>query len=270
MTVLSDVDVARMVETTEAAACADLLRAAPPEWRSVAEETDAGWILCAPAIDMLLFNRVVGCGVKAPARQFDLDALIGRLRAAGVRNYGVQLSPAAEPTDVTDWLAEAGLSPRDRWTKVFRSAGAAAPVATDLRIEATGPEHAGVFAEVTTSGFGMPPEWRPWIAATVGRPQWRHYLAWNGHTPVAGAALFIDGHVGWLGVASTLPAARRRGAQSALMAKRLQDGWNLGCHWFVTETGEDTPARPNPSLHNMLRAGFRVAYHRQNFMPPRA
>jgi hypothetical protein len=61
------------------------------------------------------------------------------------------------------------------------------------------------------------------------------------------------------------PAAFRRGA---LMARRLEDGQNLGCHWFVTETGEDTPARPNPSFHNMLRAGFTVAYYRQNFMPP--
>ena len=119
---------------------------------------------------------------------------------------------------------------------------------------------------VTTVGFGMPSEWRPWIAATVGRPNWHYYLAFTGASAVAAAALFVHGTVGWLGVASTLPAARRRGAQSALMAKRIEDGCALGCHWFVTETGEDIPARPNPSFHNMIRAGFAVAYHRKNYM----
>ena len=126
---------------------------------------------------------------------------------------------------------------------------------------------AAAFAEVTTNGFGMPPQWRPWVASTVGRPQWHHYLAWSGDDAVAAGALFILGKVGWLGVASTVPTGRRCGAQGALMARRLEDGRNLGCDWFVTETGEDTPARPNPSFRNMMRAGFTVAYQRQNFMP---
>jgi hypothetical protein len=50
------------------------------------------------------------------------------------------------------------------------------------------------------------------------------------------------------------------------MARRIEDGRALGCRWFVTETGEDAPARPNPSFRNMIRAGFRLAYHRVNFM----
>ena len=36
--------------------------------------------------------------------------------------------------------------------------------------------------------------------------------------------------------------------------------------WFVTGTGEETAAHPNPSFRNMIRAGFRLAYHRDNFM----
>ena len=41
----------------------------------------------------------------------------------------------------------------------------------------------------------------------------------------------------------------------------------LGYRWFVTETGEDLPTKPNPSFHNMLRAGFRLAYQRPNYLP---
>jgi hypothetical protein len=47
-----------------------------------------------------------------------------------------------------------------------------------------------------------------------------------------------------------------------MVAKRLEDGRNLGCCWFVTETGEETLARSNPSFHNMVRACFTVAYYR--------
>jgi len=106
------------------------------------------------------------------------------------------------------------------------------------------------------------------MCATVGRPGWRHYMAWDGDTPAAVAALHVHGQVGWLGVAATLPAMRRRGAQGALMARRIRDGAALGCRWFVTETGQDRPDKPNPSFHNMMRTGFAVAYHRPNFMLP--
>ena len=45
------------------------------------------------------------------------------------------------------------------------------------------------------------------------------------------------------------------------VAEETDGGW--------PETGEDTSARPNPSFRNMIRAGFTVAYHRQNFMSPK-
>jgi len=260
--------IARMMELTEGAAYADLLRAAPAVWRAQAEETGAGWLLAAPPADLLLFNRLVGCGVERAARRDDVRDAVARLRDAGVHNYGVQVSPAAQPFELTAWLGDEGLVPHDRWAKMFRGDDPAAPARTDLEIREVARRHADAFASVVAAGFGMPPAFHPWLAALVGRPQWRPYLAWDGDTPVAGAALFVQGDVGWLGVASTLPAARRRGAQGALMARRIEDGRALGCRWFVTETGEDTPERPNPSFRNMLRSGFALGYHRANYMPP--
>ena len=52
-----------------------------------------------------------------------------------------------------------------------------------------------------------------------------------------------------------------------MMARRLVDGARLGCQWFVTETSEDLPERPNPSYHNMVRMGFQLAYQRPNYLP---
>jgi hypothetical protein len=58
--------------------------------------------------------------------------------------------------------------------------------------------------------------------------------------------------------------------QGAMFARRIADGLALGCQWFVTETGEDRPEDPNPSYHNMLRSGFKLAYLRRNYVhrPP--
>ena len=155
---------------------------------------------------------------------------------------------------------------RDNWAKVYRAATPDVVIRTDLRIERIGQAHAAAFAEVSCTAFGMPAVMQPWLTAGVGQPGWMHYLAFDGETPVAGGALFLKGDVGWLGIASTLPAYRRRGAQGALMARRIRDASELGCRWIVTETGEDTPEHPNPSYHNMLRTGFALAYQRPNYI----
>jgi hypothetical protein len=82
--------------------------------------------------------------------------------------------------------------------------------------------------------------------------------------------MFVKDDVGWLGFGSTLESHRKRGGQGAMFERRIQDGLLLGCKWFVTETGEDTPEDPNPSYHNMLRTGFELAYLRPNYVhqPP--
>lgn len=263
-------ELAAVVELTEGAAYADLLRAAPPEWNCVAEETSCGWLLLAPSLDMLLFNRIVGCGIREPAPPAKLRELLRRFRDHGLRNFGVQLSPAALPPDLGAQLESEGLAIRDRWTKVYRGPGTTpSAVSTDVSVEQIGPERAIAFAEVSTLGFGMPAQLRPWFVSTVGRPGWCHYLASRDGTPIAAAALFVAGTVGWLGVASTLPQARRHGAQSALFARRVADASALGCRHLVTETSEQLHDRPNPSFRNMLRAGFEVVYHRPNYMLPR-
>lgn len=260
--------IAELVEHTEASAYVDLFRAAPRSFGLELLEADGVTALMAPGIDILLFNRVMGLGLGRDARPDQVEALVSRYREAGVRNFGVQLSPAAQPSSLPETLAGCGLEVRDNWTKVYRLAEPGITLPTDLRIERIGRDLADRFAAVACAGFGMPPALQPLMAASVGRTHWHHYMAWDDDVPAAVAALFIRDGAGWLGVAATLPAYRRRGAQGALMARRLQDGAALGCRWFATETGQDRPDKPNPSFHNMQRAGFVVAYQRPNYMPP--
>ncbi len=259
-------EVAALVEFTEAAAFADMLAAAPASWSAWSDRRPGGWIIQAPAVDILLFNRVIGTGLPSASRA-EVDEVVAPFRATRLRSWGVQVSPAAEPEELVEWLGEHGLVRRDSWSKVYRPAGDVPAVRTDLRIERAGVKEAETLGRITRTAFGMPEEREGWLASLVGRPNWFHYLAWSGDEPVAAAALYVSGAVGWLGVAGTLPAARRRGAQSALMARRLLDGARAGCQWFVTETGQDLPDRPNPSYHNMMRMGFQLAYHRPNYLP---
>ena len=255
-----------MIEFTEGAAYVDMFRAAPTSLGLECESSDLGVALFAPKLDVLLMNRVLAVGLRGPASRPFLDKAIARYRETGVRNFGVQLSPEAQPPALSRWLEQYNLHPRDNWTKVYRDQTPTVEAATDLRIDSVSTSGAERFGSVACEGFRMPPSLIPMMAAAVGRPGWHHYMAWDGDMPAATAALFVQGEVGWLGVAATLPAFRRRGAQGALMIRRIADGRRLGCRWFVTETGQALPDKPNPSFNNMLRTGFRVAYHRPNYM----
>lgn len=262
---MNNPELAQLVEFGEGEACADMQLAAAAALGTRVERIGSAIALVASQIPIMLFNRVVGLGLREPATEAMLDDLVALYREAGVTKFAVQVSPAAQPAELPAWLEARGLSARDHWAKVYRPATAPPEVSTDLRIETTGLEHAEAFAQVACTAFGMPLALSAMLVATIGRPGWQHYLAFDGDEAVATGALYVRGDVGWLGVGSTLPSHRRRGGQSALMARRIQDGAALGCTWLVTETGEDLPERPNPSYHNMLRTGFALAYQRANY-----
>jgi GNAT superfamily N-acetyltransferase len=78
-----------------------------------------------------------------------------------------------------------------------------------------------------------------------------------------GAAVSAQHGVCGLFGASTLPAFRRRGAQSALLATRLAWAREKGCDLAVSIT------QPGSISHrNIERSGFRVAYTRTKLIFP--
>ena len=58
--------------------------------------------------------------------------------------------------------------------------------------------------------------------------------------------------IGWLGFAATLPDYRGRGAQSAILAARIEDARKQGCRMVTTETGELEEGRPGNSYRNIV------------------
>ena len=233
---------AELVELGEAEAFADMFAAAPLDWGLRVERFGSTLALVAPPIDALLFNRVLGLGVIEPASEVHLVEAVALYRQAGVRHFGIQLSPIAQPRELTDWLQARGLRQTDYWAKVYRAAAEPIEMHTDLRVEAIGEERAADFARIVCAAFGMPVAFQPWLENLVGRANWRVYLAFDGEQPVACGALFVRSEVGWLGIEGTLPAYRRRSGQGAIMAQGVRDAARLGCRRVITETGEDLPA----------------------------
>jgi hypothetical protein len=264
---LTPYKLSRLIEFAEARAYVDMVHAAPPEWGFRAEESELATVLVSPSLNIPLFNRAIGIGLNSSARKKTIESLVNVFSDAGVTNFAIQVSPTAKPAHIKKWLTARNLTVRDNWAKVYRLPEPVVHKPDALPVKYIGRDQADIFARIACAAFKLPDNLQSWLTAIVGRPGWYHYLAWDGTEVIAAAAMYVHEKVGWLGIAGTIPAYRKRGAQSDLMAKRIRDGLDLGCEWFVTETGEDLPQRPNSSYHNMLRNGFKLAYQRPNYMP---
>ena len=220
-----------------------------------------------PQVDVLIFNRAVGIGIRQPATEGQIDEIVARYQGAGVPRFLIPVSPAARPATIEPWLEARGFRRHNAWVKLHRESERMPEVATaGIHVEEIGPERATEFGKIVQTGFSMTDIAGEWVGLTVGRPGWRHYLALDGANPVAAAGMYLRGSWAWLGFMATLEEARGRGAQSALLARRITDAHAAGVRWLSVETAEDTPERDAPSFRNVIRQGFRVAYLRPNWI----
>lgn len=234
-------------------------------------EIGGGIAVALEAEENPFFNRVIGLGISRPATEEDLDAAIAFYAEHQRTFVSIPIAPHAEPAALTTWVTDRGFPVSRRWPKLWRSLELLPePPPSDLRIEPIGADRASVFAGIVNAAFEFGDQFEPMLPATVGRPDWTHYLGFDGDAPVAAGAMYRMGDVIWFGFGATLESHRGRGGQSAIFHRRMADARALGCRLAITETGPDTPENPNPSLHNMLRLGFNLGYERPNYVrrPP--
>ncbi|WP_432251759.1 hypothetical protein [Streptomyces sp. HNM1019] len=259
---------ARETDANEIAALRDWLAALDPgvaaEFGVRAESFGDAFAVLAPGTETVFFNRVVGLSVlQRPSRTLVRD-IADFFRGADAR-FMVHVPEEAARTELPDWLGEEGLEPQGEWITLRRGADPAPPPSTDLRVESVGPSQATHFAETLCTGYGMPDEWAPLYEGLVGRPGWRHYMAWDGALPVATASIFLQCARAWCGNSGTLRRYRHRGAHTALSRLRLKDGLDAGCASFTGETWQ-RPGLPNQSLRNHTRDGWQEVYRRLNYV----
>jgi GNAT superfamily N-acetyltransferase len=91
----------------------------------------------------------------------------------------------------------------------------------------------------------------------MGVPGFIRYLARLDGDAVGEAAMRIDGDLAQIAGAGTLPRARGRGVQKALLQRRVADARAAGCTLAVVTTAPGTR-----SQDNVMRRGFELLYTR--------
>lgn len=209
-------------------------------------------------------NRVLNLGLIEPASEALLDQILEQYATLGI-NPAVPISAAAAPSALPTWLETRGWRVVDRTALFVRTAPTDVSLPPALHVEQIGSDRADVFARTLIEGFPLPAFFGEWMAATVGREGWQHYVAFDQAQPVATGVLYTVNRVGYLGWAATLEAHRGRGVQRALIQRRVNDAFNLGCDLVAVDTEEDTPDRPSVSHRNQVRAGLTVVDTRMEY-----
>jgi GNAT superfamily N-acetyltransferase len=261
-----------MLEVAESEYLADSFAAAPP---SIANELGmsirqvGGGIASIMKADPTGFfwSRVLGLGWSEPVTDEVVLELLNIYSREGAGSILIQISPVASPPGWSEILQRYGFKNGRSWVKLIRDVSEPPSITTDLAIRPINISEATSYGTVYWEGFGIPdPRFVTWMSAHVGRIGWMMFGAFDKETLVAVATMRHQGDVVCLSGAATIPSHRNRGAQSALMAARLKVAASLGAKWASTETGTETEADPNPSLHNMRRMGFEELYARENWI----
>jgi hypothetical protein len=206
--------------------------------------------------DALAINRVLGLGISKPANAKALDEIIALYEAAGLKRFCLFLSPGARASTAARILQARGLTSIGNHIKLFRIVKEDVTLDHGVDVRRIGRDDAIDFARLLCKHYGWPEKRVSWIAGMVGVPGFEHFLAFEGHTPIATGMLYTNGRVGVLGWAATETRFRRGGAHTALIAARLVRARELGLRWVTVETTEPVRGRPAGSFRNLVRCGF--------------
>jgi GNAT superfamily N-acetyltransferase len=234
----------------------ELRRFGPVQTTTIADLPDAASI-----------NLVLGATAPGAVEEGHLEAALDWVDSQGVGHY-VPVTPDLPDSGVAaEWLEQRGYSRGYGWTKFVRdTAPPQLPETQDLEVVELGAGQGRDFGMIVAEGFGLP----SWAASLFlelpDRGDWRCYSALIDGNPAASAAMVINGRLAEFGLAATLPPARGRGCQQALLRRRIVDAAGSGCNTLLVETGERQAGRPSASYRNILRAGFSEAYARPNWV----
>jgi GNAT superfamily N-acetyltransferase len=258
--VFADLDLARRLETAEAAKYAAYARARPCVMPEVnpAVLSVAGGVAVYAGPDSP-YNRAVGIGLRGPVSEAEFEqmedfvanysmtpkvslcplvdrSLLGHLSRAGYRVDMFMHTWVREISPVEDFhlpkgiiICPASYDEANLWVRVAFKGG--------LDSEEAEPGRSAVIAAY------------PYMAHTTC------YLAWIDGEAAGAGTLSMDHGLAELFGASTRPSFRNRGVQSALLVSRLAEAQRLGCDLAIVHTEPGSA-----SQRNVERMGFRLAY----------
>lgn len=190
-----------------------------------------------------------------PPNAASIGWAIEHFRSAGAQRFFIWLDPIHPTFPVDDWLEKAGLKRFEGTTyPVLAREAEHVPIPPSdfhvLRLDSGTHDLPGIYGNDAA---------RERFRATIGVPGFEHFVAFDGDTAVASARLFVHDRLAYLNDGGTLEDYRNRGAQSALIAARVNRAAELGCDYCCVYT----LAFLSTSLGNLQRAGFVKLYSRE-------
>ncbi len=180
--------------------------------------------------------------------------------------FALQIHPSLMDENTKAFLHSRNYSYANSWVTFYRDSSPIESRGTNLEIKEIGKEYAAKFAVILNDVFSFPHEFDDIAASTVGQKEWITFMAFDGSTPVGSAGICITGETSYLSFANVLPEYRRLGIQGELLSRRIDAARKRGVKWITVDTAENSEENPNPSYWNMLRHGFRLLYHRPNYV----
>ena len=201
------------------------------------------------------FNRIYLCGTEEGLIAEGLARLADRFRQAGVDRYFVWLNPGPRMEVVRGWLEDAGMTRRPyvRHPTLARDAAMPSPVSVRIEVREMAAGEAKHLVE-----RHQDIAWPDYVRS-AGAPGFHHFMAFDGGVPIATAVLYVQDDLGYLGAAFTAEPFRGRGAQQALIVKRIETATALGCRILLSETLSFLEV----SLGNLQKAGFRTIFEKE-------
>jgi GNAT superfamily N-acetyltransferase len=260
----ADIDLARRLERTEASGNIEFVEARAKAF----PDRGATWIEVAGTFAMFdgvgsPLTQTFGLGISEAITAEHMDTIEEFFRSRGAEVFH-EVCPLCDPS-VWQLIKERNYQPVEFSNVLFR------PISVDLRLDGSRNEdikvriveknEVNLWAQTSSEGwseFGEIADFLRELNQVVAyRKNGLSFLAELDGKPIGTGVLMIAGDVALLAGASTIPAARRQGAQLAMLEDRLRYAAAQGCTiaMIVTEPGSG-------SQRNAERHGFRIAYTR--------
>ncbi len=260
----SDLALSRRLEGTEARAGAAFIETRAklqPESGACRVEVAGAYAVYDGAASPL--TQTFGLGLYQKVTGVEMDALEAFFRERGAPVYH-EVSPLADAA-LPVLLSERGYQPFEFTSVMFRPVRLGARETSarneNIRVRLIGDDDVEPWARTMAEGWAEHAEFADQMLdmgrISALRPGGRAFVAEMDGRAVAAGVLSIHDGVALLCGASTIPAARNRGAQLALLEGRLRAAAEEGCDLAMMCALPGSASQRNAERH-----GFRIAYTR--------
>jgi hypothetical protein len=262
--IYSDKELSRKIERTEARANADFVQTRArlfPDHRAEWIEVGGAYAMYDGAESPL--TQTFGLGMFETASEEHLDRIESFFQERDAPVFH-EISPLAD-SSILALLSNRGYVPIELTNVMYRllDTGSLEPRrTTDITTRVIDHKESVLWARTSADGWVTEHESLADFMFNFGQISALcdgafPYLAEQNDQPIAAGMLFIYDDVCMLAGAATVPSARNRGAQGALLAARLEHATASGCKLALMGA-----APGSQSQINAQKAGFHIAYTR--------